>query len=319
MDVTRPPMADHDAQEPAASTHHALASPDRSRVYRPAGSRPSREVGDPTGSFRDPANPFPRAIDREPLSSRRSDRLNRAINIVIAASALVVFAPVLVLIAVAIKLTSRGPVLYTQIRVGMDQRYDEDRRIRNERRQGGDRRAGVDRRARYERRATANRRARPAMTAVGRRREDLGGNPFRIYKFRSMSMGAECDSGAVWATPFDSRVTPLGGVLRQLRLDELPQLINVLKGDMNIVGPRPERPSIFSQLRVEIPEYPLRQRARPGITGWAQIRHSYDTCIEDVRTKVRFDLEYLHRRTVWEDLRIMVKTIPVILFRRGGW
>jgi lipopolysaccharide/colanic/teichoic acid biosynthesis glycosyltransferase len=134
-----------------------------------------------------------------------------------------------------------------------------------------------------------------------------------------MCVDAECRSGAVWASRNDSRVTPVGRVLRRCRLDELPQLFNVLRGDMNIVGPRPERPSIFCRLREEIPDYPLRQRTRPGITGWAQIRQAYDTCIEDARNKVRLDLEYLQRRDLLEDLRIMLKTIPVMLFRRGGW
>jgi lipopolysaccharide/colanic/teichoic acid biosynthesis glycosyltransferase len=123
----------------------------------------------------------------------------------------------------------------------------------------------------------------------------------------------------VWAQQQDPRVTPIGGFLRQYRLDELPQLLNVLKGEMNIVGPRPERPTIFAELREHIAEYPLRQRARPGITGLAQINHHYDRSLEDVRTKVHYDLEYIRRQSVAEDLRIMAKTVPVILWRRGGW
>ena len=107
--------------------------------------------------------------------------------------------------------------------------------------------------------------------------------------------------------------------MRKLRVDELPQLFNVINGDMNIVGPRPERPSIFSQLRVEVVDYSLRQRTKPGITGWAQVNQSYDTSLDDVRRKVRYDLEYLQRKGVREDLRIMAKTVPVVLFRRGGW
>jgi len=108
-------------------------------------------------------------------------------------------------------------------------------------------------------------------------------------------------------------------VLRQYRLDELPQLLNVLRGEMNIVGPRPERPTIFAELRGHIAEYPLRQRAKPGITGLAQINHHYDRSIDDVRTKVGYDLEYIRRQSLREDLRIMLKTIPVVLLRRGGW
>jgi lipopolysaccharide/colanic/teichoic acid biosynthesis glycosyltransferase len=96
-------------------------------------------------------------------------------------------------------------------------------------------------------------------------------------------------------------------------------LINVLKGEMNIVGPRPERPQIFAELRETIEQYPLRQRAKPGITGLAQVSQSYDSCVDDVRKKVEFDLRYLRRQGLAQDLKIMLKTIPVILFRKGGW
>jgi lipopolysaccharide/colanic/teichoic acid biosynthesis glycosyltransferase len=130
---------------------------------------------------------------------------------------------------------------------------------------------------------------------------------------------AEHGSGAVWAEKRDPRVTSVGRFLRQYRLDELPQLINVLRGEMNIVGPRPERPAIVRDLRESIDEYRARHRALPGITGLAQINHHYDSCLDDVRTKVVYDLEYIRRQSLWEDLKIMVKTIPVMLFRRGGW
>jgi len=152
-----------------------------------------------------------------------------------------------------------------------------------------------------------------------RREQNLGGQPFTIYKFRTMRVDAEHGSGAVWAQQQDPRVTAVGGLLRQYRLDELPQLLNVLRGEMNIVGPRPERPTIFAELREHIAEYPLRQRAKPGITGLAQINHHYDRSLEDVRTKVHYDLEYIRRQSVAEDLRIMLKTVPVVLLRRGGW
>jgi lipopolysaccharide/colanic/teichoic acid biosynthesis glycosyltransferase len=107
-------------------------------------------------------------------------------------------------------------------------------------------------------------------------------------------------------------------MLRQYRLDELPQLLNVLRGDMNLVGPRPERPTIVSQLRKEIPHYQQRHRSLPGITGHAQINLQYDSSLEDVRKKVDHDLEYLRRASAWEDFKIMIKTIPVMLFRRGS-
>ena len=213
----------------------------------------------------------------------RSERAVRFVNVTLAVIALVLLSPLLIAIAIAIKATSRGPVFYLQPRVGLDRR-------------GRRTDPGYDRRAR-----------------------NLGGRIFTIYKFRSMRADAERESGAVWAAKVDSRVTPVGRFLRKTRLDELPQLINVVLGDMNIVGPRPERPSIFARLCEDIAEYPLRQLARPGITGWAQINQSYDSCVDDVRRKVRYDLEYLERRGVVEDLRIMVKTVPVMLFHRGGW
>ena len=191
--------------------------------------------------------------------------------------------PVFVLLAVLVKLTSRGPVFYLQERVGLDRRSPGPG---------------------------------PRTTAAPR---TSAGRPFTIYKFRTMHVDAERHSGAVWAARADPRVTPAGRVLRQYRLDELPQLFNVLKGEMNIVGPRPERPTIFAELRSHIAEYPLRQRAKPGITGLAQINHHYDRSLEDVRTKVSYDLEYIRRQSLREDLRIMLKTIPVVLLRRGGW
>jgi lipopolysaccharide/colanic/teichoic acid biosynthesis glycosyltransferase len=134
-----------------------------------------------------------------------------------------------------------------------------------------------------------------------------------------MFTGAEGVNGAVWAAPGDRRVTPVGRTMRRYRIDELPQLVNVIRGEMNIVGPRPERPSIFSRLCDDIEEYPLRQRARPGITGWAQVNQAYDTNLDDVRSKVRYDLEYIARQGVAEDLMIMARTVPVMIFRKGGW
>ena len=214
----------------------------------------------------------------------RSEVVNRAVNVAIAGTAMVALAPVFVLAAVAVKLSSRGPIFYSQTRVGEDRRW---------------------------RRPAANQ-------MYDRRAADLGGRAFAIFKFRSMYVDAEQRTGAVWATKHDPRITPVGRFIRKCRIDELPQLLNVLKGEMNIVGPRPERPSIFARLRNDIAEYPLRQRAKPGITGWAQINHSYDMSLEDVRTKVRYDLEYLRRQGVGEDLRIMLRTIPVMLFRKGA-
>jgi lipopolysaccharide/colanic/teichoic acid biosynthesis glycosyltransferase len=220
---------------------------------------------------------------RRSLPGGTFEAAHRAVNFALALLALLALLPVFLLLAVLIKLTSRGPVFYLQERVGLDRRGLGPEALNH------------------------------------RRTQDLGGRPFTIYKFRTMRVDAEAQSGAVWAQQQDPRVTPLGRVLRQYRLDELPQLFNVLKGEMNIVGPRPERPTIFAELRSHIAEYPLRQRTKPGITGLAQINHHYDRSLDDVRTKVTYDLEYIRRQSLREDLRIMLKTIPTILLRRGGW
>jgi len=152
-----------------------------------------------------------------------------------------------------------------------------------------------------------------------RRQVDLGGRPFTMYKFRTMTASTSGNEQECWASPADPRTTALGRVLRKYRLDELPQLYNVLKGDMNVVGPRPEQPTIFASLREQIPTYPVRQRVHPGITGWAQINQHYDTCLDDVRRKVAFDLEYVARRSPMEDLKIMLRTVPSVAVKCRGW
>src|SRR5690606_27976459 len=145
-----------------------------------------------------------------------------------------------------------------------------------------------------------------------------GGKLFKIYKFRTMRPSTDT-APQVWASPNDSRITPIGSVLRKYRLDELPQLVNVLRGEMNIVGPRPAPLNIFMQLRGEIEGYEQRQRVLPGITGLAQVSHHYDSCVDDVRRKLSFDLEYIKRESAMEDLRILLRTVPVMLFRKGAW
>ena len=206
----------------------------------------------------------------------------RALNVAVALIGIIVTLPLWLLIAIAIKLTSRGPIFYDQTRVGVDKRV-----------------TGI-------------------RTNDPRRRQDLGGRPFRIYKFRTMTVNAEHGTGPVWAATNDRRVTPVGRVLRQYRLDELPQLINVLKGEMNVVGPRPERPSIVANLREEIPNYQVRHRVRPGITGHAQVNLQYDSNMDDVKRKIGYDLEYIRHQGFWADLKIMAETLPVMLFRRGS-
>jgi lipopolysaccharide/colanic/teichoic acid biosynthesis glycosyltransferase len=213
----------------------------------------------------------------------RSEIVDRVVNTVLASLGLILAAPVMLVFAVVVKLTSPGPIFYTQARVGLNRR-----------------------------------RAYRSTSAYDRRTRDLGGRPFMILKFRTMQLGAE-KNGAQWAVKRDARVTTVGRVMRKYRIDELPQLVNVIRGEMNIVGPRPERPSIFSRLCDDIAEYPLRQSARPGITGWAQVNQAYDTNLDDVKQKVRYDLEYIERQGVAEDLMIMARTVPVMIFRRGGW
>jgi lipopolysaccharide/colanic/teichoic acid biosynthesis glycosyltransferase len=219
---------------------------------------------------------------------RLGEQRTRRLNVTVALVGIVLTAPLMLVIALLVKLTSPGPVLFTQQRVGVDQRMGLDRR-RNGR--GG---------------------------GAGRRRRDRGGRIFTIYKFRTMTASRNEDPEQVWARPDDPRITPVGAVLRRYRLDELPQLFNVLKGDMNIVGPRPEQPEIFERLERKVNGYRLRQRVLPGITGWAQVNHRYDQCLEDVHRKVVLDLEYIERRSAAEDLRIMARTLPVMIGKKGA-
>ena len=217
-------------------------------------------------------------------SSRQAagDRALRWLNVAVALIGILLTAPLMFAIAVAVKITSPGPVLFLQPRIGLDRRTGSA----------------------------------PAGSEDRRRRVDLGGKPFRIYKFRTMRVDFSVKS--VWAQRDDPRITPVGRVLRTTRLDELPQLFNVLLGDMNIVGPRPEQPRIFLELLGQVDGYRERQKVPPGITGWAQVNCSYDQCVDDVRRKLAHDLEYIRRRSVVEDVRIMARTLPVMLFRRGA-
>jgi lipopolysaccharide/colanic/teichoic acid biosynthesis glycosyltransferase len=209
------------------------------------------------------------------------DYVRRALNILVATVGIVVTAPLMLLVALAVKLTSKGPVIYTQPRVGVDRRLDR------------------------------------SATSGNRRRKDVGGKLFTIYKFRTMRQAAP-SARQVWVSQDDPRITTVGRFLRATRLDELPQLFNVLKGDMNIVGPRPEQPDIFADLQHKVGGYRERQRVLPGITGLAQVSLQYDQSVDDVRKKVDLDLEYIRRRSASKDLLIMAKTMPVMVFRRGS-
>jgi len=191
--------------------------------------------------------------------------IKRIIDICFAATALVVLLPVLLLVALAVRLTSRGPVLYHQRRVGQN------------------------------------------------------GRLFYVHKFRSMVVDAEAATGAVWAAKKgDSRITPLGGVMRRSRLDELPQLWNILCGHMSLVGPRPERPEFVSSLRQQIPFYANRHIVKPGLTGWAQVRYTYGASVEDAMAKLQYDLFYIKHMSIALDIMIMLATVKTVLLRKGA-
>lgn len=187
--------------------------------------------------------------------------LRRGADIIISLAGLALSAPLMLLVAMAIKLDSRGPVFYTQERLG------------------------------------------------------LNSQRFRIIKFRSMTTDAE-RHGPVWAEHRDARITRTGRLIRKLRLDELPQFINVLRGEMSLVGPRPERPEFVAWLEREIPWYAQRHLIRPGLTGWAQVRYSYGASVDDAREKLRYDLYYLRNQSLLFDLVILLETARVVLFGR---
>lgn len=186
----------------------------------------------------------------------------RLIDILVSFTVLLVGVPFCLLIAFAIKVDTKGPVFYTQERVGKDEKR------------------------------------------------------FKIIKFRSMHKDAEVESGPVWAHKRDPRATRIGKILRKLRLDEIPQFINVLRGDMSLVGPRPERPFFVEKLSKELPLYSRRLKVRPGVTGWAQVKHKYDESLEDVKKKVKYDLFYIENMSLRMDLKILLNTIYVVL---RGW
>ena len=182
----------------------------------------------------------------------------------IATVALIVSLPIMAVVALLVRLTSRGPVLYRQVRVG------------------------------------------------------LNGKPFVLYKFRSMSVDAEAGTGAVWAQKNDPRVTRLGKWLRMLRLDEIPQLFNVLRGEMAIVGPRPERPEFVKTLAEKIRFYHHRHCVKPGITGWAQINYKYGNTLEDTMIKLEYDLYYIKNMSWSLDLYVIFHTVKTMLLSRGA-
>lgn len=202
----------------------------------------------------------------------------RLLDVVLASIALLMLLPVFLVVAIAVRLDSRGSILYAQERVGLDRR-----------------------------------RGKGATPIRGNRRKlHSYGKPFTIYKFRSMVADAEKLTGPVWAKERDPRATRIGGLLRRTHLDELPQLLNVLRGEMSMVGPRPERPQLFGSLVAQIPEYALRCRTLPGITGIAQIKNGYDDSLQSAARKVQYDLYYIRKGSAIMDLRILMATALVL-------
>ena len=229
-----------------------------------------------------------------------SERLTkRVVDVVVAGTLLVFLAPVMVLVALVVKLSSPGPVIFRQVRTGLNLRRDRwDRRSDAEAAGPPD---GKERRA-----------------SLGDRREMAAyGKPFVLYKFRTMRTDAE-KNGARFAVKGDSRVTPVGRFLRKTRLDELPQLWNVLRGEMSLVGPRPERPEFIEHLSEEIPDYLERLGLKPGLTGLAQVINGYDNDIASFRRKVALDLLYLQNCCLSNDMKILLRTVGVVLTGKGA-
>jgi sugar transferase (PEP-CTERM system associated) len=198
--------------------------------------------------------------------SRIRDWAKRVLDVAVCGSLLVVSWPVMLLVALAIKIEDglSAPVFYRQCRVGQ------------------------------------------------------GNAAFNVLKFRSMREDAECDGKAVWAAEDDSRVTRVGEFLRKVRLDELPQVFNVLRGQMSIVGPRPERPEFVSELQESIPYYSERHVVKPGVTGWAQLKYSYGASEEDAIEKLQYDLYYIMNQTLMLDIMIILQTVEVVLWGKGA-
>lgn len=197
------------------------------------------------------------------IISRFEKFLKRFFDIFIACIVIIPLIPLWLILSLAIKINSRGPIFYWQDRIGTD------------------------------------------------------GKQFKIVKFRSMFKDAETHTGPIWAAEDDPRITKVGRFMRRFRLDEVPQFLNVLSGQMSVVGPRPERPYFVQKLMEEFPFYYRRHKVRPGITGWAQIKRSYDTTIEDVRQKLKYDFFYIENISISLDLKIMFNTVAVMFSGKG--
>lgn len=221
-----------------------------------------------------------------------SSFVKRCIDICGALVGLILTSPLFLILPILIKLDSPGPIFYKQLRVG------------HNRRRGQRRKSGVSDLGRSSR---------------DRRRSNLHGRPFEVIKFRTMVADAEKKCGAVWATKNDPRITTLGNIMRKTRMDEIPQFLNILKGDMSLVGPRPERPVFVEELSGKVEDYKKRLDVKPGLTGLAQVENGYDSSIASVVKKVQYDLQYIRNWSVWQDVKIMMKTVVVVVTGKGAF
>jgi lipopolysaccharide/colanic/teichoic acid biosynthesis glycosyltransferase len=230
-----------------------------------------------------------------PMSVRIGKRI---VDIVGALTLLILTSPIMLAAAILVKLTSPGPVIYSQTRVGLNLRTKKKK----------------DRREEFSLPVDAVDRRKP-----GRDRRELSnfGSPFTIYKFRSMRNDSE-RNGAQFAQRGDARVTAIGLFMRRTRIDELPQLWNILKGDMSLIGPRPERPEFMQELQKHIPNFIDRLGLKPGLTGIAQVVNGYDNEIEGFRRKVSYDLLYLQNCCLWNDIKILFRTVRVVITGEGA-
>jgi lipopolysaccharide/colanic/teichoic acid biosynthesis glycosyltransferase len=222
--------------------------------------------------------------------------MKRVFDLVVAACAIAVVSPLMLIAALVTKLESPGPVLYVQERVGLNRRRSDRR---------------SDRRSRQIRINLEER------SGSDRRRRDNRGRPFRIYKFRTMVRNAE-DAGPVLACENDPRITRFGRLMRKTRIDELPQFINVIKGDMSIIGPRPERLYFIDKMCEDVPEVTMRLVVKPGITGLAQVENGYTKTLDEMKRRLFYDLKYIADLSIMQEIKILLKTAYVVVTGKGA-
>ncbi len=259
------------------------------RMFARTNSNQGRQI-DP---YRDDVTILKREIEnRNPILD--SDYpVKRGFDIVVSIIAISLLSPVLLIVALLIKLESRGSIFYNQERIGLNRRVGDRRKsISN---------SGTDRRLEMNRRN---------MTGYGK--------PFIMYKLRTMKQNSE-KSGPVLAQENDSRVTRIGRVLRRTRIDEIPQFINVIKGDMSLIGPRPERSFYIKSIQEELPEFSLRLKAKPGITGLAQVESGYANSVALMKKKLIYDLRYISSLSLLKEAQIILKTFSVIITGKGAY